>query len=82
MSTLYAGIAELGGERVQRAIDFLDALRDGADPIASYPQLDVGLRYQTRYAAVVLLGSRAPEAWRREAARALFIGERGYLAGT
>ncbi len=75
-------LLELGGARAQKAIDFLDALRDGADPVAAYPQLDVGLRYQTRYAAVVLLGARAPEAWRAEAARSMFVGERGYLAGT
>ncbi len=75
-----ARLSTEGGESIQPVLDFLDALRDGADPARAYPPLDVNLRYPARYAAVVLLGARAPEDWRKEAANALFVGERGYLA--
>jgi Zn-dependent protease with chaperone function len=82
VSGLGARLSTQAGARIRPVLEFLDALHDGADPARAYPHLDVNLRYPARYAAVVLLGQRAPEAWRTEAANSLFIGERGYLAGT
>ncbi len=81
-SALAARLTTESGDQARPMIAFLDALRAGADPASAYPDLNVNLRYPARYAAVVLLGQRAPESWRREAANSLFVGERGYLAGT
>ena len=46
---------------------------------AALPQIDMRLRLHSLHGAVLILGENAPDEWRQEAARGLFVGERGYL---
>jgi hypothetical protein len=64
-------------------VRFLESLRRGDDPErarAAIGHLRLTSRLNLLYAGVVLLGPKAPTAWRDEVARGLFVGERGYLA--
>ena len=64
---------------------FLDSLRRGEDPErarAAIGSLRLSGRLNLLYAGVVLLGPKAPAAWRLEVERGLFVGERGYLASS
>jgi hypothetical protein len=70
------------GSEITPTLEFLDFLRRGGDP-AQADDLLAALSFRTRmqslHAAVVLLGERAPAAWRTEVSRGLFVGERGYM---
>jgi hypothetical protein len=66
-------------------IGFLEGLKRGEDPErvrAAIPSLRLTGRLNLLHAGVVLLGPKAPVAWRKEVERGLFVGERGYLAST
>jgi len=74
-----------GAEVGKLASVFLDDLRRGKDPEqarALLKGIDLRLQLQLMNAGVVMLGERAPRAWRAEVSRGLFIGERGYFAPT
>ncbi|HEU5138242.1 MAG TPA: M48 family metallopeptidase [Steroidobacteraceae bacterium] len=75
-------VKTLGGEG-ESVVAFLDTIRRGGDPAqaaAALPSLDLQLRMHALHTAVIMLGNGAPEQWRVEASRGLFVGERGYLA--
>jgi len=67
----FEALAQAGRERL------------GSDPGQARALLrgsDLRLQLQLMNAALVMLGERAPHAWRAEVSRGLFIGERGYFA--
>jgi hypothetical protein len=66
-------------------VQFLENLRQDGDPErarASMGSLRLSGRLNLLYAGVVLLGPKAPAAWRLEVERGLFVGERGYLVSS
>jgi hypothetical protein len=66
----------------QVMLDFITAVRSSQDPAqaeALLDGLDLALRGHAYSAAVVLLGERAPHAWREAARRLLFTPERPYF---
>jgi Zn-dependent protease with chaperone function/tetratricopeptide (TPR) repeat protein len=70
------------GEFAPAVISYLDAAHRDPDNSAIYrnlPDVDFRLRLHLLYGACLLKGERAPDAWRQEVARGLFVGERGYL---
>ena len=71
------------GQQGKPVLEFLEQVRRGGDPMQARAQLptdfDLRLRIQAIHAAVIMLDRRAPEGWHEEAARGLFVGERGYL---
>jgi len=79
----YARLEKMMGQQGKPVLDFLEHVRRGADPVQARAQLptdfDLRLRLQAIHAAAIMLDRRAPEGWRDEAARGLFVGERGYL---
>jgi Zn-dependent protease with chaperone function len=79
----FARLEKMMGQQGKPVLDFLEHVRRGADPVQARAQLptdfDLRLRLQAIHAAAIMLDRRAPEGWREEAARGLFVGERGYL---
>ena len=76
-------IERLGKDTGKSALQFLAALARGVDPLqarASFPPTNLRARLAALDGAVIMLGRRAPQAWREEVTRGLFVGERGYLA--
>jgi hypothetical protein len=60
---------------------YLDAVHRKGEVDAAYaalPQCDLSVRLRSLLSAL-LLGDAAPDAWRREVSRGLFVGERGYI---
>ena len=82
-SRQFAQLEKMMGQRGKPVLDFLEHVRRGSDPVQARAQLpkdfDLRLRLQAIHAAVIMLDRRAPDGWRDEAARGLFVGERGYL---
>jgi len=79
-SRYIAHLDKMLGEHGKPVLVFLEHLRQGGDPSrATLPDFDLQLRMHALHAAVVMLGQRAPAQWRNEAARGLFVGERGYI---
>ncbi len=80
----YAALIEKAlGDEGQAVVAFLETIRRGGDPAqaqAALPSLDLQVRMHALHTAVLILGRGAPAQWRVEAARGLFVGERGYLA--
>jgi hypothetical protein len=77
-----AQLEKMLGEQGKPVLDFLENIRRGGNPAqarAMLPDFDLQLRMHALHAAVIMLDQRAPEDWRRDAARGLFVGERGYL---
>jgi len=78
-----ARLEEMMGQQGKPVLEFLEQVRRGGDPMQARAQLptdfDLRLRIQAIHAAVIMLDRRAPEGWHEEAARGLFVGERGYL---
>jgi hypothetical protein len=77
-----ARLEKMLGERGKPALDFLESIRQGAEPAqvrATLPEFDLQLRMHVLHAAVVMLDRRAPAEWRKEATLGLFVGERGYM---
>jgi len=70
------------GAKARPALDFLEQIRAGADPLLareSLPAMDVRVRLYAQNAALLMLGARTPIGWRDEISRGLFVGEREYL---
>jgi len=62
-------------------VQFLEKVRRGEDPVQArqaLPTTDLGLRLYAINAAVIMLGPRAPQSWRKEVLLGLFQGERPY----
>ena len=81
-SAYLAHLEKMMGSQGKPVLTFLESVRAGADPEqsrATLPQSDFSVRLQAIQAAVIMLGPRAPPAWRKEASRGLFVGERGYM---
>jgi Zn-dependent protease with chaperone function len=77
-----AAIREYEFADAQVMLDFITAIRsspDFAQAETLLDGLDLALRGHAYSAAVVLLGERAPPAWREAARRLLFIPERPYF---
>ena len=67
---------------VDQMLSFLDAARTSKTPAAAEPKLKglpLFMRGEAYAAAVVMLGDRAPAAWRGAARRLLFASERPYF---
>jgi hypothetical protein len=70
------------GEDGDSVVEYLERVEREGDNSAAYANLPRGslsLRLHALHAALLLQGDVAPRAWRREVARGLFVGERGYL---
>jgi hypothetical protein len=78
-----AAIRESKDDEAERVLSFITSLRTSTHPADAESLLDGvsidsrGVAYST---AVVILGARAPAAWRRGAGRLLFVPERPYLS--
>jgi len=77
-----AAIREGNDDEAEKVLSFITSLRTAPNPADAESVLDGvsinarGVAYST---AVVILGSRAPAAWRRGADRLLFVPERPYF---
>jgi Zn-dependent protease with chaperone function len=77
-----AQLEKMLGAEGKQVLAFLEGVRRG-DPVkaqSAMAELDLRLRMHALHTAVIILGRGAPEEWRGEASRGLFVGERGYLA--
>jgi hypothetical protein len=77
-----AVVREANDEDAEQMLAFITSLRTAANPADADRHLD-GLSIEARghaySAALVILGARAPAAWRRGADRLLFVPERPYF---
>jgi len=77
-----AAIRESKDDENEKVLSFITSLRTATNPADAESVLDGvsiearGVAYST---AAVILGSRAPTAWRRGAERLLFVPERPYF---
>jgi hypothetical protein len=78
-----AAIRQNKDENTDKMLEFITAARSSANPADAERLLD-GLPLEARgeadSAALVILGSRAPAEWRRNADRLLFVPERPYFS--
>jgi hypothetical protein len=78
-----AAIRENKDDNAEKMLQFITAARSSTNPADAERLLD-GLPLEARgeaySAALVILGSRAPAAWRRGADRLLFVPERPYFS--
>ena len=80
-----ASIREQKADDAQQVLDFVTAVRTSQNPADAEHMLDgldMTLRGHAYSAAVVLLGERAPDDWRRAANQLLFAPERPYFAAS
>jgi hypothetical protein len=84
-TTLYGLALErtFQGAGAEGVLEFLEALRRGDDPESAralLPPIALSSHLAMLNAGVIILGPRAPAAWKNEVRRGLFVGERGYFA--
>jgi Zn-dependent protease with chaperone function len=78
-----AAIRESKDDEAEKVLAFITSLRTSANPADAEKLLDgvsIESRGEAYSAALVILGARAPAAWRRGADRLLFVPERPYFS--